>query len=101
MGQSDTRNKYADAYSEEIIVSAIRRAIPRWGQGWFDVCPVNQAARFFGIKEGQENDAFRLLNLYHCVDKEHIPAEISKRIPELIREALEHAAPEPEGGSTK
>jgi hypothetical protein len=85
IGSHVTKNKYADMYGEKIIKSVIGRSMPKLF-GWFDICPVNDAAKFFGINE--HNDAYRLLYQYHCVHRGKIPREIRKRIPELIREAL-------------
>jgi hypothetical protein len=81
--------KYGEQYRELIIKSATNRAIPgvfRYLGGWFDICPVNDAADVLGIPK--RNDAYRLLTVYHCVTWLRIPRTIRQRFPELIQEAL-------------
>ena len=76
---------------EAIIGDVIRRARPRWWQwpfDWFNICPVDAAARLFEIDWQGRNSAYLLLLNYHCVGYWHIPCEIRRRMPDLIREAL-------------
>lgn len=76
---------------EEIILDVIRRAGPHWWKwpfGWFNVCPVNDAAKIFDIDWAHMNHAYQLLQAYHCVGYWGIPPGIRKAIPDLIREAL-------------
>jgi hypothetical protein len=81
-------NRYGDQYREQIISSVIRRSRPRWYGGiGFNVCPLNDAAPVLNVQICG-NDAYRLLDAYHCVGYWRIPREIRRRIPELIREAL-------------
>ena len=88
-------NKYADQYREQIIRNVIRQARPSIF-GWFDICPVNNAAKVLNVKY-MGSDAYRLLGAYHCVGYWFIPRAIRKRIPEFIREALTAAPPSQEG----
>ena len=78
-------NVYGEQYREMIIRNVIKRARPKIF-GWFDICPLNEAADILNIQ--LRNDAYRFLAVYHCVERCKIPREIRKRIPELIREAL-------------
>jgi hypothetical protein len=85
----NTPNKIGEKYRESITRHAIREAKPGIF-GWFSICPVNNAALALGLSG--RNDAYNLLTAYHCVNRRHIPKEIRKRIPELIREALSEEA---------
>ncbi len=78
-------NIYGELYREQIIECAIKRAIPKWN-GHFTICPLNEASESLGMKH--RNDAYKFLSGLHCVDMKHIPKELKKRMPELIREAL-------------
>ncbi len=80
-------NKYGDQYREEIIKKAIKMASPSSWFGWFSICPLNDVQEILGAPF-MGNDAYRLLDSYHCVNYFSIPREIRKRLPELIREAL-------------
>ncbi len=73
---------------EQIILGVIARARPRWPFGWFNICPVNDVQCLFHVDWWQRNDAYRLLETFHCVGYFGIPREIRKAIPALIREAL-------------
>jgi hypothetical protein len=76
---------------EQIILEVIRRARPRWWKwpfGWFNICPLDNVSELFHIDYTHRNDAWRILQLYHCVTYSRIPREIRKAIPALIREAL-------------
>jgi hypothetical protein len=81
------KNVYGDKWREPIIRSVIRRARPTWMFGWFNICPLNDVRDMLGI-EFPGNDAYRLLDSFHCVGYYGIPREIRRRLPQLIREAL-------------
>lgn len=85
---TSSSNKYGEQFREQIIKNTISRARPRMlGMIGFDICAVNQAATILGIPY-VSNDAYRLLDAYHCVTYWKIPSEIRRIIPKLIREAL-------------
>jgi hypothetical protein len=76
---------------EQIILGVIEQATPRWWKwpfNWFNICPLNHVSEVFHIDFTHRNDAYRLLETYHCVHQFQIPREIRKAIPALIREAL-------------
>jgi len=75
---------------EEIILSVIQLAKPRWWTpfGFFNICPLNDVSDVFHIDWHHRNDAYQLLEVYHCVHYWKIPPAIRRAIPALIREAL-------------
>lgn len=81
------RNKYGEEYRHQIVESAVDRCY--WGRPHrvFDICPVDDVFSLLGCVH--RNDAYRLLAAYHCWEYRKIPKDIRRRIPELVREALQ------------
>ena len=72
-----------EEYREAIIRNAFRRARPKWYQGYFDICPINDAASALGVYD--RNEAYTVLAVYHC---ERLPSELKRDLLEIVREAL-------------
>jgi len=80
-------------HRELLVRTTISQAIPHWWQfpfNFFNICPVSSAmtALSGNTYELSQGGAYRLLNMYHCVPQWHIPKEIYKQMPGLIREVL-------------